>query len=92
MYTPVNPLFTIQKWGVRGYKSHGHVILMLLILCGNNQILHRNTPLWFEQLSKSGLKFIKHIWDRDRMDFVEENVVLQRLDNKRNAIKHYRLI
>ena len=61
-------------------------------ICGNNQILHRNIPLWFEQFSKSGLKFIKHIWDRDRMDFVEENVVLQRLDNKRNAIKHYRLI
>ena len=29
MYTPVNPSFTIQKWGVRGYKSHGNVILML---------------------------------------------------------------
>ena len=58
-------------------------------ICGNNQILHRNTPLWFEQFSKSELKLIKHIWDRGRMDFVEENVVLQRLGNKRNAIKHY---
>ena len=28
MYTPVNPSFTILKWGVRGYKVHGHVILM----------------------------------------------------------------
>ena len=28
MWTPVNPSFTIQKWGARGYKSHGHVILM----------------------------------------------------------------
>ena len=23
MYTPVNPSFTIQKWGVRGYSLHG---------------------------------------------------------------------
>ena len=29
MYTPVHPSFTTQKWGVRGYKSHGHVILMV---------------------------------------------------------------
>ena len=28
MYTPVHPRFTILKWGVRGYISHGHVILM----------------------------------------------------------------
>ena len=28
MYTPVHPGFTILKWGVRGYTSHGHVILM----------------------------------------------------------------
>ena len=27
-YIPVHTSFTIQKWGVRGYKSHGHVILM----------------------------------------------------------------
>ena len=29
MYTPVNPSFTIYKWGVRGYKSHRHVFLMV---------------------------------------------------------------
>ena len=28
MYTPVHPRFTILKSGVRGYTSHGHVILM----------------------------------------------------------------
>ena len=28
-YTPVNPSFTIQKWGLRGYSLHGHVFLML---------------------------------------------------------------
>ena len=29
--TPVNPSFTIYKWGITGYKSHGHVILMSAI-------------------------------------------------------------
>ena len=29
-YTPVHPSFTIKKWGVRGYKSNGHVILMYI--------------------------------------------------------------
>ena len=33
MNNPVNPSFTIQKRGVRGYKSHGHVILMLKADC-----------------------------------------------------------
>ena len=28
MYTHVHPRFTIFKWGLRGYTSHGHVILM----------------------------------------------------------------
>ena len=28
-YTPVNPSFTISKWGLREYKFHGHVFLML---------------------------------------------------------------
>ena len=28
MYIPVNPSFTIYKWGVRGSGSHGHVIVM----------------------------------------------------------------
>ena len=27
-YTPANPSFTIQKWGLRGYTLHGHVFLM----------------------------------------------------------------
>ena len=32
MYTPVDPSFTIQKSGVRGYITHGDVILILLRL------------------------------------------------------------
>ena len=32
MYTPINPSFIIIKWGVKGYKSHGRVILMVAIV------------------------------------------------------------
>ena len=28
MYTPANPIFSIYKWGMRGYTCHGHVFLM----------------------------------------------------------------
>ena len=28
MYTPVNPIFTMLKWGVRGYTLHGLVSMM----------------------------------------------------------------
>ena len=28
MYTPVNPSFTIYKWGVRGCSLHGRVFVM----------------------------------------------------------------
>ena len=31
MYTPVNPSFTILKWGVRGSSFHRHVIMMIEI-------------------------------------------------------------
>ena len=38
MCTPVNPSFTIKKLGVRGYKSHGHVILMLYLDLSDTQV------------------------------------------------------
>ena len=28
MYTPVNPSFTISKWGLRGSKLYRHVFVM----------------------------------------------------------------
>ena len=51
MYTPVNPSFTIYMWGVRGYKSHGHVILMLCLNC------LRATPPEIEQANHL------HLWE-----------------------------
>ena len=36
MYTPVNPNFTISKWGVRGYTLHGHVDMMIQPLTDQN--------------------------------------------------------
>ena len=31
MYTPVNPSFTIQKWGLWGSKLYRYVFLMILL-------------------------------------------------------------
>ena len=31
MYTPVNPSFTIQRWGLRGSKLYRHVFVMIVI-------------------------------------------------------------
>ena len=33
MYTPVNPSFTIQKWGLRGSKSYRYVFVMVYSVC-----------------------------------------------------------
>ena len=32
MYTPVNPSFTILKWGLKGYKLYRYVFVMFLSL------------------------------------------------------------
>ena len=31
-YTPVNPSFTIQKWGLRGSKLYRHVFVIIIII------------------------------------------------------------
>ena len=38
MYIPVNPSFTIKKWGVRGSSLHGHGCMMS---CGMRKISFR---------------------------------------------------
>ena len=38
------------------------------------------------------MKTTKDIWDRESMNFVDENVILHRLTDKRNAIRKYRII
>ena len=45
MYTPVNPSFTIQKLGVRGYALHGLVFVMFMADRSNAVLL-----LWFSLL------------------------------------------
>lgn len=61
-------------------------------ICGNNKIIHRNTPLWFVNFNKSGLKQIKDIWNTTRKDFAAEEIIVNKLTDKRNGIKHYRII
>ena len=45
MYTPVNPSFTIQKWGVRGCSLHGLVFVMgakLLPCHGDDRVTNQH--------------------------------------------------
>ena len=46
MYTPVNPKFTIYKWGVRGYTLHGHVSIMNVLcrLLNYQETYMKSTP------------------------------------------------
>ena len=32
MYTPVNPSFTIQNWGLRGSELYRHVFLVFVLV------------------------------------------------------------
>ena len=59
---------------------------------GNNRIMHRNSPLWFESFSKDKIQVIKDIWDSDNKTFIDEDTVLSKLTDKRNGVKRYRII
>ena len=61
-------------------------------ICGNNRIIHKNAPLWFETFSKNEIKSIKDIWDSDNKTFIDENNILSKLTDKRNGVKRYRII
>ena len=56
-YTPVKPQFYIQKWGVRGCKLHGPVIMMLIemvLLSTHNLYLRakvKKLPLFAKRVS-----------------------------------------
>ena len=38
MYTPVNPSFTIQKWGLRGPKLYRYIFVMIIIEVGPSEV------------------------------------------------------
>ena len=47
MYTPVNPSFTIEKWGLRGSKLYWHVFVMtykdpIVMVCSYTELLTVN--------------------------------------------------
>ena len=44
MYTPVNPCFTVWKWGLRGSKLYRHVFVMYI------PIWEKFSPLWIISL------------------------------------------
>ena len=60
MYTPVNPSFSIQKWGVRGCSLHGLVFVMYsqyntewianTEALAKTIVLYRNDPTFSDRL------------------------------------------
>ena len=42
---PVNPSFTIQKWGVRGYSLHGLVSMMFYTFAKQNRLCDIYSPV-----------------------------------------------
>lgn len=83
----------LQLWGSYKSKLQTNDISSILDenICGN-KIIHRNNPLWFVIFHRSGLKQIKDIWDKDRNNFVAEEIILNKLVDRRNGIKHYKTI
>ena len=63
MYTPVNPSFTIHKWGVRGSSLHGHVFVMInfIVKIGTLEIVKNR----FRQQKMNFNVFVEK-WDFDQ--------------------------
>ena len=59
MYTPVNPSFTIQKWGLRGSKLYRPVFVMnstyLYNVIAENKLLCVSAKLCFANLNPESL-------------------------------------
>ena len=69
MDTPVNPSFTIYKWGVRGSSLHGHVFMMISF---NYHQVHVYT---FSVLLNHGLNLQLHTSDlKDGYDWGRLNL------------------
>ena len=71
MYTPVNPSFTIEKWGLRGSKLYRHVFVMtykdpIVMVCSYTELLTVNgildTGFW------NTLIALVLFWDHSRYD------------------------
>ena len=64
MYTPVNPSFTIYKWGVRGSSLHGHVFVIRFTgcyICARNRQLPFKTFITQSPVIKSQRIFSKMV-------------------------------
>ena len=45
MYTPVNPSFTIKKWGLRGSKLYRYVVVMYVSHCVSSYNMSLGTTI-----------------------------------------------
>ena len=60
-------------------------------LNGNNKILFKNAPLWFDILSRAGFQTIHDIWDIENKSFKTNDVITNRVE-RRHGNRAYTII
>lgn len=49
---------------------------------GNDKILFRNSPLWFDALSRADIQTINDIWDKENECFKANEVITNMVDRR----------
>ena len=58
MYTPVNPSFTIQKWGLSGSKYYRHVFVMFVTKNKKTNVYPCKPQIYYIKVGFKGVKII----------------------------------
>ena len=83
MNTPVNPSFTIQKWGVRRCSFHAHVSMMvrIAVMFGDHEtaeeIMTTNSPRNQKALGRQVRNFKEAEWTCKRKQIVRQGNLLK---------------
>ena len=59
---------------------------------GNDRILFRNTPLWFDSLKKTRYKKINNIWEENLINFINKECIMDKHVDKQNGVRLYNII
>ena len=58
---------------------------------GNDRILFRNTPLWFDSFSKQGIQNINDIWDENLNNFINNGCMMDKFVEKQSGVRLYNI-
>ena len=59
---------------------------------GNDRILFRNSPFWFDSFSKQGIQKINDIWDENLNNFINNDCMIDKLVDKQSGVRFYNII